>query len=175
MAFLAAAIPYIGTILGVAGKARSAKAARKQGRQLLALRNEQAVDIERQAVEVKAIAQRQAIDEQEKAELLISRAQAVAAASGGSATDQTVLDVMSDIEGEGAYRAAMAMYQGEREAETLRQEAKYTRAGGEISRQESNARARAYEMEAVGTIAQGATTFYDRYNKGRLSSGLSTT
>ena len=64
MAFLAAAIPYIGTILGVAGQARSAKAARKQGRQLLALRNEQAVDIERQAVEVKAIAQRQAIDEQ---------------------------------------------------------------------------------------------------------------
>lgn len=174
MAFLAAAIPYVGTILGAAGSIRSAKAARKQGRQILALRNEQAVDLERQAIEVKAIAQRQAIDDQEKAELLISRAQAVAAASGGSATDQTVLDVMSDIEGEGAYRAAMAMYQGEREAETLRQEAKYTRMGGEISRKESNARASAYEMEAAETIAQGATTFYDRYNRGRMSSGLGT-
>lgn len=172
MAILAAAIPYVGTILGAAGGVRSAKASRKQGRQALLIAQQQATDLERQAIETKAIAQRQAIDQREQGELLISRAQALAAASGGSATDQTVLDVIADIDGEAAYRAAMSMYEGERDAQTLRTEAGYVRQGGIIAKQESNARAKAYEMEAVSTLAKGATTFYDRYTKAKLSSGL---
>lgn len=175
MAFLAAALPYLSTILGVAGGVRSAGASRKQGKQALLLSQMQARDMERQAVETEAIAQRRAVDQREQADLLISRAQALAAAGGGSATDPTVLSIIADIDGEGAYRAAMEMYQGERDANILRQEAQYAVMGGSIAKKEADAKADAYTMDAIGSLAKGATSMYDRYTRNNLSSGLRTT
>lgn len=66
-----------------------------------------------------AIAQREAFEEQKQAELLASRALAVAAASGGGASDPTVMNIIGDIHGEGALRAGLELYKGKTRADAL--------------------------------------------------------
>ena len=76
--------------------------------------------MEQRAGQELAVAQRQKFEEQRVAGLVASRAQAVAAASGGGASDTTVVNIISRVKGEGAYRAAVRLYEGESKARMLR-------------------------------------------------------
>lgn len=106
-----------------------------------------------QATQVVASAQRQALNERKNAELLASRAIAVAAAGGGGADDNTVTNIVADIDAEGAYRAAVAMYEGETEAANLRYQ-------GELAAWEGNQAYKAGNAAAVGSLLEtGAKVF----------------
>lgn len=67
-----------------------------------------------------AAAHRDAFLTQRDTTITLSRAQALAAASGGSAMDPGVVRLMGDIAGIGAYKAGVALYAGEESARILR-------------------------------------------------------
>lgn len=172
MAFLAAVIPYIsaiGGIASVAGSAAQAKAARKSGRLGQEQKEYEAKQYEKQAIQSVASSQREMLDERRKKELVISRAQALAAFGGGGVSDPTVQNIIADIDGEGAYREAVALYQGESEAAKLTEAANLSRREGAIIRKGGKDLARAHEIQGVVSAAQSVTSLYGRYNQGRYN------
>lgn len=99
-----------------------------------------AADFEAQQMDMKAkeetaAAQRDAIAKKREGAIINSRAQALAAASGGGAgTDApTIVKLMSNTAGEADYNAQSAMYGGLSRAAGLRDSAKGKRAEGKAS------------------------------------------
>jgi len=87
-----------------------------------------------------AAATQKAADEYRRSRLIQGDALARAAASGAGASDATVVDIISKIAGEGAYRSQLALYHGAEEqrayqirADNLRYEGKATRAAGIVN------------------------------------------
>ena len=70
-----------------------------------------------------AAGQMGAQEQRRQGALINSRAQALAAASGGGALDPTVVRIMANNAGETALRANIALYQGEEQARQLRMQA----------------------------------------------------
>lgn len=137
-----------GTAISAAGQAEAAEQALYRGYIQKAL-NEVA------ATQVVAIGQRRALEEQRQAELLAKRALAVGAA-GGHADDITGL--IADINGEGAYRAGVALYEAETEAERLRYE-------GKLAAEYGVGELKAGQTRQLATVISGAATM-SKYNRG---------
>ena len=100
----------IGTLTALSGS-------RGKARKLAARGKEVRLYKEIAAGQVVAVGQRRALEEKRQAKLLASRAVAVAAAGGAS---QDIDHLLADIEGEGFYRASIAMYEAESESERLK-------------------------------------------------------
>src|SRR3990167_9093005 len=83
------------------------------------LRNAQAAAMEQGAGQERAAAQRGAIEQQRQGRLVGSRAQAIAAASGGGALDPSIVNLMGDLGSEADFPAAPALYTGEDRARSL--------------------------------------------------------
>jgi hypothetical protein len=96
------------------------------------------------------------INERRKAQYVASAAQARAAASGGGATDPTVVDIIGNIQGEGEYRALTELYQGQDRATSLR-----ARASG--LRREASAERTSGWLSGISTVLSGGSSFYDKY------------
>lgn len=158
------------TVLGMftqAMGARTASAAATSNAQAQAQANEfVAIQHDQQAGQEVAIAQRRALEEKRQSQLLQSRALAVAAASGAGASDPTVVHLISEISGEGAYRAAVALYDGEEKARQLRLKAAASRYEGALAVAGGEAQASAYRTSALSSLLSGAGTLYTRYGMG---------
>lgn len=76
----------------------------------------QADQLRQNAGTAQAAAQRQAFDVDRQTQFITSRALAVAAASGGGASDPTVVNLIAKDAGEGAYRRSLALYAGNDQA-----------------------------------------------------------
>ena len=113
-----------------------------------------------------AVAQRQAIEVRRQSQLLQSRALAVAAASGAGASDPTIIQLISQVSGEGAYRAAVALYDGEEKARQLRMKADASRYEAASAVASGEAQSSAYKLSAASSLLQGAGTLYTRYGMG---------
>lgn len=118
----------------------------------------QAAQMDAQAGLKRATAQRSAMDEKRQARLAVSRGQAVAAASGGGASDPTVVNALAGISGEGEYRALTALYNGEEEAQSLEAQAAANRRGAKSVKT-------AGLLKAGGTILSAGSSLYDRFGK----------
>lgn len=137
-----AALSAGGTILG-------AKAESK------ALRGE-AVQLEAQAGQDRASSQRSAIENRRQSRLLQSRALALAAASGGGASDPTVVNILSRLEGEGEYRALVSLYEGEEAARSKLMQAAARR------KEAKNVKTAGY-LGAGAKILEAGATMYGRF------------
>ena len=164
MAFLAAVPLWAQLAVAVAGTAMTVAGQRQQARSEAQYRSAQATakEFEAQQLEAKAIqdvavAQRSAQEQKRQSRVLQSRALAVAAASGGGASDPTVFNIISDLEGEGAYRSAVAMYEGEDRARTDRMSAEAARYEAAGYRSSSQSIKKAGNISTVGTIFGGAS------------------
>ena len=147
MAFLSAALPYIaaaGTVIGVGAEIQRGKAQREQ--QLLLARQR-----EEDANEAAAESQRQALFERKKAKNLMSRARAVAAASGAGASDPTVTNILTDIETEGEMNYLNALYSGNSVARGLR-------SGANLARRPTHS-----NLNTASIALGGATSWYEKY------------
>ena len=197
MAFLAAipwwvpaAISAAGTIFSAVSQARAGseqqEALNRQSRIAEANAARQAAAAEFQAKQLEQIAQEErgaaskaAAEERRRSRVVQSRALALAAAGGGGATDPTVVNIISDLAGEGEYLAALRIYEGEesaRKALTGAEAARYEGASGLASaadvasglRAEGVARRRAGMTGAAATIFAGAgrsLSMYGRYGR----------
>lgn len=117
------------------------------------------------AIAVFASAQRNAFEENRKADLVQSRALAVAAASGGSASDPSIVNMISQIHGEGVYRAGIALYEGEAKARKLRVQGEAYALEGDNAAVAGLNRQQAYRVKAIGSTAKGVASLYSRYGK----------
>lgn len=105
-----------------------------------------------------AVGQQQALEEKRQAEIMASRAVAVGAA-GGSIQD--IDHLIADIHGEGMYRASLAMYEAETQAEQLRYQ-------GEMAERTGRKQKSASRLKAAGSLMSGFGSAYA--NKGGLGS-----
>lgn len=153
----------LGTGLDIYGNLESGKGAASEG----ARRKVEAQFAKQQADEdsiaVFASAQRDAFEENRKAELVSSRALAVAAASGGGASDPSVVNMISQIKGEGVYRAGIALYDGEAKARKLRIQGQAYALEGDNAVVSGLNRQQAYRVKALGSTAKGVASLYSRY------------
>lgn len=111
------------TVLGIAGTIVSAVGSIAAGQAQADAANAQAAAQERRAGEERAAAQRQAAAKAKEARLVMSRQQALAAASGGGAGDPTVMNLMGQVAATGDFNARSALYEGEARGRGLEDQA----------------------------------------------------
>ena len=148
----------IGTGMGIASSILDTRARRRQGEQGQIAAYHDARQLDTNAGEAAAAGQRKAAEERRRAQLVQSRALALAAAGGGAA-DPSVVDIVSDIEGEGAYRALAAMYEGEDRARSFRNAAAARRYEGDVSKATGRG-------SPFSTILRGGATLFSKYGNG---------
>ena len=147
-------IQILGGFMGAAGASEEGESAR-------AMLDFQARQSEQNAGTAIAIAQRQAEESKRQGRYVASRALAVLAASGGGASDPGAVRILANAEAEGAYRAQMAVYEGESKARALRMEATAARASGQNAVASAASRANAY---LIGGTSRGLTaSLFQRY------------
>ena len=159
MAQLFAAIPAliakagIGTILQGAGAAVSGIAAIKAGKAQQAASNFQAAQLDASAKAEQASAQRVAQEERRQKELVLSRARAVGAASGGGQD----IPLLGAIEEDGEYRALTALWEGDEAAKGRRAQAAASRFEGKQYRKAG------FVKGASGILGQVGQSFSEKY------------
>lgn len=162
MATLAAGMAAIGGGLQIAGgyEARqgyrmSASAARLSGSRTRIEKQFEAQQLEQNAGQVVAASQRDAAEVQRQTSLVESRARAVAAASGGSLADAGIIDQVARLSNVGAYQKAVALYQGEDKARSMRMEASAKRYEGELAEELSSIQGAAYDKAGNAALLAG--------------------
>jgi hypothetical protein len=155
----------------VLGYLESGKQARKEGERRQAAAEFAAWQAEEQAGTAIAISQREAKEAQRLGDIEASRALAVAAASGGGVSDPTIVRVLANVKGESAYRANVALYEGEARARQLRLDAAAGRVSGAYAKEEGLARQRSYQLAAVGSAFSSGASLYTRYGMNGPSGG----
>lgn len=166
MAWLPVAAQVVGTILTVSGGLKQASAAEAAGARARQASEFQAAQMEQQAGQATAAAQRKSLEQRRRAQLVASRALAVSAASGAGAADPTIETIISDIAGEGAYRAGIELYQGEERARQLRMGADASIYEGQVAEQAGKERASAARMQAFGSVLNSGGSLFAKYGMG---------
>lgn len=104
----------------------------------------EAKQLQMAAAESRATAQRQMFERQRLTKLALGTLQTRAAAGGGKATDENILDLTSEIAGRGEYQALADLYTGENRARGLEDSAA-------AKRYEGKARVYGAERSAAAT------------------------
>jgi len=115
-----------------------------------------ALQMRQQASDVQAASQRTAWSVERQGELMASRALAVAAASGGGASDPTVVNLIAKNAGEFAYRKAVALYEGESKAQGLRY-------GADVKEYEGKAVAASARAAGIASMFKAGTSIMSGY------------
>lgn len=155
-----------GTALNVGGNLMAAGNAGEQGQAKGQALDYEATLLNQNALAAQASSQREAMDVRLKTSLLVSRAIAVAAAGGGSASDPTVNKVVGDLTGIGAYHQAVALYGGDDRARAMRAAAAGKRYEAGMARSGGDTLGEAYTIKALGSGIAGASTLFAKYGKG---------
>lgn len=189
MSWIAVGVVGVSVVTSLAAGQQAKKAAKKEAeltREGAASRQEaanfEANVLEVQATQKIAAAQRDMLDVQRVTKLAESRAQALAAASGGGATSPTALNVIAGLAKEGAYNGARALYSGEEAARTMRLQAQELRKSGEFSLQygdlaagAAESRGKAAELGSYASALSSIGGLYAKYGgNGPGSSGQQT-
>jgi hypothetical protein len=174
----ASAFKLAGGLTEATGYEQAAEAARVAGRRKNVAAQFEAEQLEQNAGQVVAASQRDAMEERRKADLMASRALALAGASGGGASDTTVVNIIAKLKGEGSYRSAVALYRGEDKARRLRMGAAARRYEGAVAEEGGifegaayDTQAKAARFQAIATAASDAPTLLMKYGGGAPTSG----
>jgi hypothetical protein len=166
MSYIMAGVAAGGAVMQFAGSMSAASAAKRAGRNQQIAAAYQAQQMEQQAGQSVAASQRAAMEEERKARLMASRAVAVAAAGGGGTSDFNTANIIGDIFGEGAYRASVALYQGEEKARQLRMGADAKELDGQFAMSAANDAAKAIQIKGLGQAIQSGASMYGKYGMG---------
>jgi len=153
----------VGSIAGMVAARDAGRMARVQGERARIAAEFAAWQADEQAGTAIAISQRQAMEEHRQATLVASRALAVAAASGAGVSDPTMVRILANARGEGAYRASVALYEGEAKARTLRLDAAAGRVSGWDAQAEGATRDQGYALQGLGNTARATASLYAKY------------
>ena len=143
----------------VASTAVSVAASQQQASARQAELNYQSQALQSQAQAERGAASYSAYQQARRTALLEERAQAVSAASGGSATDKSALGIVGNIAKQGSYNTLMDIATGEQKARGLE-----TQAGADTF--EAGQIGAALPLQQLGTVLDGATSIYKKYGQG---------
>ena len=160
-----------GSIMQMMAAREAGRMARIQGERARVAAEFAAWQAERQAGVAIAISQRQAAEERRQATLVASRALAVSASSGAGVSDPTMVRIIANARGEGAYRANVALYEGEAKARALRLDAVAGRVSGWEAQAEGAARDMGAALAGAGATAKSASSLYAKYGVGGPGKG----
>lgn len=147
------AASVVGQVGGIAGQVIGEN---QQAKAATSLANFQATQLNNNANAQMGAAEMAARNQDQQTAYVTSNATAAAAASGGSATDPTVVSTMKTIAGQGRYRALTDMYNGAVAAAADRNNAIATQYGAAQG-------AAAAKTRQYSTILSGASALYDKY------------
>jgi hypothetical protein len=150
------AAAMIAPIMGLAGAGVSALSSIQGGRQAKAAAKYEARQMEFNAGQQVAAGQQESIKAQREADILSSRALAIAGASGAGTVDPNVLRIVSGIKGEGEYNAQMASYNARSSSEGMKAQAGARRLEGKNA-------LKAGWINAGATVLSGAASAGDMY------------
>lgn len=142
----------MGGALAAGGTILSTVGAIQQGKAANAAAQYNAAQLEAAGKAESASAQRKAEEQTRQKELVLSRARAVAAASGGG---QDVA-LMGSIEEEGTLRSLTALWEGD-------EAAKGRKAQADVARFEGSQAKRAGAIKGLSILGEGAGSLYDKY------------
>lgn len=172
LAMIGPALSIGGTLLSMRGQQQAGEAAARQAQ--VAAQNErtmanfEAKQADYLANQSQAVAQKEAAEQRRIAVLVASKTLAYAAASGASASDPSVVDILSGIYAEGAYRSALALYEGEEQARSYKVAAAARRASGQSAASaalfEGASTQRASQMSMFSTLLSGAGSLFDSFS-----------
>lgn len=161
LAAIAPILTVVSTALSVVGQISQANQAKKSA-------DFEAAQLQEQASEATAASSRRAASDIRMGGLAQSRAQAVAAASGGSATDPTAVNIEQNISGQSEYNALTDLWSGSAEAAGLKTRANAVTASGENAQQ-------AGYFGAFTTALSGAGSMFAKYGSMGSGGGVSPT
>lgn len=164
--FLPIALAVGSTLLKAKGAMDASAGARAAGKREQLAKEADAGVLRSRAQQEIASAQQQSFEEKRRARLVASRAVALAASGGGGVTDPTIVKLLADIDGEGAYRAAVRVYQGDEKARLLRYQAEGSMYEGALAQEAGEAKSRAYKTQAIASVIEGAGSLYGKYGMG---------
>ena len=128
----------------------------QEGNNAAALGKYQAAQFRASANQQIGASQVAAQETQRQTDYIASRALAVAAASGGGASDPTVVNILARIAGEGAYKKSVDIYQGQSAAANLEMQAATAEYGGQATKNASR-------VKAYSTLMVGGSSLYSKY------------
>lgn len=162
-----AELATIATVVSTGSSILSGLGQMQAGRAANANAKFQAAQLEQQAGQERASAQRLAVAERRRSAIMQSNAQAAAAASGGSATDTTVLNLIGDIAKEGEFNALSALFEGEERARGLQLQSATARMEGKRTQKQGM-------FSGISTIVGGVTSAASKYQPSFSSQRLYT-
>jgi hypothetical protein len=145
----------LGTVASVGGTLLQAKAGLDNADYQAAVARSEAAALKQKANEDAAAAQRAAITQNKKTELVQSRLRALAANSGTDATSPDILTTEGRIAEQGQYNALSSLYEGQSRARSDTYQA-------DIDLFKANRIETAAPLTAAGTILSGIGSFADR-------------
>ena len=131
---------------------------RQAGRAADRLAQFKAQQLEQKAGQERAVSQRKAESVRRSAKYAESRALALAAASGGGASDPTVVNIMAGIVSEGEIAAQSALYEGEEQARGSEMSASASRYEGTQAKRASNIKAGTTLMSSFSKFGNQSLT-----------------
>lgn len=147
-----------GTIAGMGSSMAAGKAgkigAALQGQAAMQSAEYRATQLRQQAQEARASQQRMALETRRKGGLVQSTLRARAAAGGGGATDNTVLNLTGDIAARTEYESLLEMYKGENAARGMEDAANAAIYQGKVGQTAAGLQSEAIGYQTRGTIAQ---------------------
>jgi hypothetical protein len=169
---MAMLLPVIGTVVSAAGTIVGAAASRQQSQAQAQMNEFRARQAKIAANEARAAAQREAGEKRREGALAQSKLQAQAAASGGGATDPTVMKLGERIAGRSQLSALSEMYKGESKARELLDQAALSQMAAAANRAEGNARQISSYFSAGGSLLSGLGSGFSRSTRDRLGERL---
>lgn len=166
------------TVLSASGQIAKGNAAVGVGSRRRAQLEFQAQQLEAEAGQAKAVGQVGAQDMARQVALVKSSALARAAASGAGASDPSVLAVMANIGKEGAYRQALALYEGEAQSRLDLMRASAARFEGATNVADAAQVKKQSEIGAASTVLAGGAkglSMYEKYYSGPSTGDTTTT
>lgn len=155
-----------GTVMSASGQMQSGAAAKAQGAAQQTAANYNASQLDQQATAVRGQTSAQVSDNARQTQLIQSTVRARAAASGGGATDPSVVTLQSGIAGRGEYNNLALLYSGEEKAQGLNNQANVTRYTGQEQFDAGINNQTAANTKAVASIFSGASSLYGKYGTG---------
>lgn len=168
MAQIAMAAAAAGTVLSMIGQIQAGNAANKAAKL-------EADQMDVNAGQQRAVAQRQAINDRHAGRLAESSLQARAAASGGGASDPTVVGLAENIDAQSEYNALTSLYSGEEKARGLEGEAEMRRYEGRQAKKAATIGAISSVLSSAGSMGMKYGGSGPNYNTSTGSMGAPTT
>ena len=161
--YVPAAASLIGGVSGMAGDFMNASAARQTGASAIAAGGYNASQARIAAGQAAAAGQVGASEEMRSAMLVNSTALARAAASGAGASDPTIINMMAQTQGRGAYLAGLKLYSGEEQQRQLLDKANADVYQSQLQNQSDQTRATTYDIAAPAALLRGISPIAAKY------------